>query len=78
MTIKKKFTHKDLEEKFEEKKRKMEEDKKLPTFEELFWHMQEQTQQAADAKTSYLDQTSPRESESNSMIGVTPKGYMDN
>ena len=55
MTIKKKFTHKDLEEKFEEKKRKLEEDKKLPTFDEIFWNMQEQTQQAADAKTSYLD-----------------------
>ena len=43
MTIKKKFTVQDLEDAFEEKRLKMEEDKRLPTFEELFGIMQMQT-----------------------------------
>ena len=72
-----KFTQKDLEEKLEEKREKMERDKKLPTFEELFWNMQEQTQQTADAKTSYLGEQSPRESDSHSFFEKTPRGNLD-
>lgn len=34
-----KFTPKDLEEKLEEKRQKMEKDKRLPTFDEIYWNM---------------------------------------